>query len=375
VLTYTSADAGKTWRRASGPAVAGGSCAIGDPHVAIDGDGRDVLAFLAGQYCGDNLTPYLVVSSRDRGEGRWGLPVRVAPAAWKYGFDDGPALAVDPRAQRVYVAWTRSLGATRATTVVSSSGDGGSTWTAPVEVSEALDHPHLASLAVGAGGDVYVAGIDAKLGVWVSRSVDGGRTFGAPRAAAPLAVNPAAGCSLAAQSPLPHESSACAGPDPTVTATRDGVYVVYGDVGVNRSQDVFVSAFGPALDPRFRAQVNPPDRGKAAQFYPAAAADPSTGVLWACWYDTTYDPDAHRAWFTCSASRNGKRWGSAERASSDPTGPAELFAIGRENGLRPAVAAGGGVAHAFWADGRIVANEFDVFTAALPQGPALQPAK
>jgi hypothetical protein len=153
--------------------------------------------------------------------------------------------------------------------------------------------------------------------------------------------------------------------------TGDRAFVVYGDIGANQSQDVFVSALDLNLKPLFRAQVNPAEKSKAEQFLPVAAVDATTGVLWACWYDTTFDPEAHRAWFTCSASRDGRTWGGPLRASAEPTAPGELIAVAGQQGLQPDVAAGDGRAHVFWTDGRIVANEFDVFTAAIPQRIAL----
>lgn len=366
---YESANGGRTWSTASGPAVPGGSCAHGQPSVAVGADGREYLAFLAAEYCGDTLTPHLVVTSRAPG-GRWAPLVRVAAQAWKYGFDDAPTLALDERSGRLYVAWTRSLSKTEATVVVSSSADGGTTWTAPAPVSDALRHPHRARIAVAAGGAVYVTGIDASIGVWIARSTDAGRTFGPPRAAAPLRSNPAAGCALTADEPLPRELGACEGPDPTLGVGKGRVYVVYGDVGANGTPDVFAAALDPSLKPLFRVQVNPPDRGKTQQFMPAAAVDPATGVLWACWYDTTFDPNAHRAWFTCAASRDGRSWTPPLRAASEPTPPAVLFGTLAASGLYPAVAARGGVAHVFWADGRVIPDSSDIFTATIPQASA-----
>ena len=157
---YTSSDGGRTWRRAAGPAVPGNSCAHGEPRVAVDADGRQYLAFLAGRTCGDKLTPYLIVASRPDASARWTLRTVTHPA-WKYGFDDGPALAVDTRTGDVYVAFTRSLSINHATTQWSVSRDHGATWSAPATVSRSLVRPHLASLAVASDGDVYLAGIDA----------------------------------------------------------------------------------------------------------------------------------------------------------------------------------------------------------------------
>ena len=111
------------------------------------------------------------------------------------------------------------------------------------------------------------------------------------------------------------------------------MYVVYGDVGANQTPDVYAVTLDRALKPVSRAQVNPVEKKKTQQFLPAAALDPTTGVLWACWYDTTFDPNAHRAWFTCSASHDGRTWSAPLRASSEPTSPNILY--GTLGGIGP----------------------------------------
>ena len=366
IRVATSADGGATWRTTDGPAVPGGSCAHGAPSVAVGAQGRQYLAFLASPYCGDSLTPYLVVTSRPDARSRWSKLVRVAPSAWKYGFDDAPDIATDPRSGRVYVAWTHSLSKEEAIVVVSSSSDGGATWAPPRQLSPGLDHAHRARIAVAPDGNVYVAGIDATLGVWVARSTDAARTFSQPRAAAPLRANPAAACALTAGQPLPKELSGCEGPDPSLSVGTEGVYVVFGDVGADATPDVYAAVLGRDLGPRARVQVNPPDTKKTLQFMPASALDPDTGVLWACWYDTTFDPHAHRAWFTCAASRDGRTWSPPLRAASEPTPPTIIYGtLGK--GLYAALTAARGVAHPFWADGRVIPNSTDVFTAAIPE--------
>jgi hypothetical protein len=357
-------DGGRRWRRTAGPAVPGKGCARGEPRVAVAADGRQYLAFLQGRTCNDRITPYLVVATRPDTSAAWTLSAVTHPA-WKFGFDDGPALAVDPRSGYVYVAFTRSLSIDRATTVWSVSRDHGATWSAPAIVSRSLVRPHLASLAVAPNGDVYLAGIDTAHGVWVARSTDGGRSFSAPVRAAPLVQNPAYSCALTAYSPLPLETRNCLGPDPTVVVRGGQVDVVFGDGGANGRGDVFVAALTPALRPLFRSQVNPRDKGKTAQFLPVAAADPSTGRLWACWYDTTFDPNAHRAWFTCSSSGNARTWTAPVRAAAAPTAPADLFTVASQNGVYPALAAAAGVAHPLWPDERDFVLSIDLFTAAL----------
>src|SRR5262245_29767695 len=135
LAVYTSANGGRTWRHTDGPAVAGGSCAAGEPRTAIDRSGRQYLAFLAGTFCGDNLTPYLVVTSRAAPTDGWGPLVRVVPPAWKYGFDDAPSLAVDEHSGRLYLSWLRSLGRKEAALVAATSADHGRTWSQPAVVS------------------------------------------------------------------------------------------------------------------------------------------------------------------------------------------------------------------------------------------------
>jgi len=355
---YVSHDDGRRWQAQRTPAPKG-ACLFGAPLLGVDARGHEYLASLAASPCGDVYTPYLVVASRAGSTGTWSTPVRVAQHAWKYGFDDAPSLAVSPSGV-LHVAWTRGLRQTAAAVVASSSTDGGRHWSQPVVVARPSDSPHTASIAAGPGGLVVVAGIDAKHGVWIARSVDGGRTFGAVRTAAPLAANPSSLCALAGLSPLPTEERECAGPNPVVLLHRNRVVVVYGDAG-----DVLASVLDGGLRPLFRSQVNPPDRGHAQQFVPAATVDPTSGVLWACWYDTTFDPHAQQAWYTCAASKDGRMWSEPLRAAGVETDTRDLYMVQGQNALSTSVAARNGVAHAFWIDGRFIDVGYDVFTAGL----------
>lgn len=370
--TYVSTDAGVTWANADGPQVPG-SCAQGSPQVAVLPGGGEVLAFLGAPVCGklQSLTPFLVVSTRTAG-GAWSPLRHPAKPAWEYGFDDGPSLAA--HGDRVYLAWQRGYSKFLATTVVSSSRDGGKTWTEPAIVSKALDHPHLVTTAVGKDGTLYLAGIDAKLGLWATSSRDGGRTFAAPHSIAKLLNNPAAGCAQTADQPLPRELRACEGPDPTLLVHGDGLVVVYSDAGANQTSDVFALRLDTSLKPLGRVQVNLPDAGKTQQFAPAAAVDPTTGTTWACWYDTTFDPHARRTWYTCSASHDGRRWSAPVAAASAPSAAEDIFGTIYGTGLRTSVVAVNGIAHPFWGDSRRYEDEIDVETAAIPEARAFAAA-
>jgi hypothetical protein len=369
--SYTSTDAGRTWTSDDGPSFRAGVCAHGEPQAA-SAAGREVIAFLVGSPCGDQITPYLAVTSRAGPGGTWSALHRVVPSAWKYGFDDAPSIAAAPGRRTLYLSWTRGLSTNGAGIVVSRSGDAGRTWSKPVLVVRSADRPHLSTLDVAPDGTVYVAGIDNRHGIWIAQSRDDGRTFSPPSQAGHLRANPSATCALAATQPLPKDETACVGPDPTVLATNNGAFVVYDDAGVNRTQDVVIAAVDAKLHRRFELPVTPPDRGKTAQFFPTAALDRQTGVLFACWYDTTFDPNNHRAWFTCSASRDGRRWSLPERAAAAPTHVADLYSdLQSGNGFAPSLVAAGGVAHPFWID--ISSRSFtqNIATAALPERAAL----
>ncbi|HET7572190.1 MAG TPA: sialidase family protein [Gaiellaceae bacterium] len=370
-----SLDGGRSWRHVASPYVPPGSCVHRQPRLAIDAAGRQYFAYLGGRLCDDSLTPFLVVATRPSASARWHV-VRVTPPTWEYGYDEGPSLALAPDGT-AYVAFDRGLAETKATIEVSRSDDHGRTWTRPVAVSDSLSHPHLASVAAAAGGRVYVAGIDAKLGVWVARSGDGGRTFAPPVRVARLAVDPAAAdCSMAAYSPVPHEQERCTGPNPTVLVRGDTVAVLWDDAAANGHTDVFVRLFDANLRPRFRGRANPPDRGHGTnQLFPVAAVDPDTGTFWACWYDTTFSPSGNDAWFTCAASRDGRRWSAPERAAASPSGLDDLYPVLGRSGLYAGIAAAHGVAHPAWIDTSRLDLLEEVFTAALPERRALARAR
>lgn len=106
---------------------------------------------------------------------------RLTARRWDNGSLD---LAVGPGG-RVYAAWTEYEGRLR----VSRSGDGGASFAEPVHVAGDHARPARApALAVGADGRVHLAwtvGEDPAADIHVAVSTDGGRSFGAPRIAAP----------------------------------------------------------------------------------------------------------------------------------------------------------------------------------------------
>jgi len=372
IRVYPSTDGARTWSGADGPAFDPNTCAWGDPAVAVGSDGRQYVAFTEKSICapGPDLTPYLVVGSRAGPTGNWTVRRVTRPAA-KFGFDDKPAISVG-RDGRAYVAWSRLLGRTYQTTVVSSSSDGGRTWSKPHVVARKLAQPQLVTIAAGAGGTVYLAGVDTH-GLWVGRSTDGGRRFAVRTAAVPLPGSQAATCLVFGKFVLPQQAVRCLGPNPTITLGRDRVYVTYGVNGRDMTQDAAVAVFDPSLRPVWRGPIGPVKK-KADQFWPASALDTRTGKLWACFYDTTGDSERKHAWFACSSSRDGRHWTTPVRATSPSANQgvlwedARIFGYGDSGGFGGyvGVAAAAGVAYPLWIDTRDVGgNQEEVFGATL----------
>jgi hypothetical protein len=374
VRVYTSTDGGRSWSSRAGPKFNPNTCAWGDPVVAIAPGGRQYLAFTEKTRCapGPDLTPYLVVGARAGPRGAWAVS-RVAQPATEFGYDDKPAIAVDASG-RVYVAWSRLLKPRYQTTVVSSSSDGGKTWSQPQVVARSLRQPQLVTLAAGPRKSLYVAGVDARYGVWIARSTDHGRRFSVRKAAA-LPGNRAATCIVFGKFVLPQQAVRCLGPDPSLAVARNRVFLTFGTIGTDESQDVAVAIFDPVLEPVWLGRVGPPGKKRADQFWPVSAVDPQTQDLWACYYDTSGDSKRAKAWFTCTVSADGRRWAMPVRPAREPSNvqvlreDARIYGFGDSGGFGgyTGLAAFGGTAYPMWIDTRNVkASNEEIFGARLP---------
>jgi hypothetical protein len=366
IRVFSTTDGGRTWSSKAGPALDPNKCAWGDPSVAIAPDGRQYVAFTEKSSCarGASLTPYLVVASRAAPGQEWTVR-RVAPPEGEFGFDDKPAIAVG-RDGRAYVAWSRLLKSNQQTTVVSSTEDGGKSWSAPQPVDPSLVQPQLVTVAAGAPGTLYVAGVDAS-GLWIGRSTDRGRTF-TVKPAGDLPGSQAAACIVAGDFVVPQQARRCVGPNPTLSLGKNRVYLTYGVNGADQTQDVGVAVFDPSLKPLARGPVGPTEE-KADQFWPASTVDAETGRLWACFYDTTGDSEREQAWYVCTSSADGRTWTKPVRASGRSVNPnvlwsdATVFGFGDTVGYGgyTGVAASGGFVHPLWIDSHDEGNSEEVF--------------
>jgi hypothetical protein len=372
---YESTDEGRRWVSTLGPPIPGeSSCTRGHPAVAIDRAGREYATYIVATYntrpstpvfCSNDSSTRLQIAVRDGPHARWHAGTVPAPS-YRYGFDDKPAIAVTASG-RVYLAWSRLFSDKYETTVLNHSDDHGKTWSQPAVVSRSLQLPQLVTLATR-GKTLYVAGVDARRGIWITRTLDGTH-FEPLRTVTALRANLASGCSIASGHPLAEQASQCTGPNPTIVVSRGRVVVTYGDITSHAAQAVYAIGLDPSLHRvLFRtARVGLPASSTANQFWPTAAVDPTDQVFWLCYYDTSGSSNKRRAWFTCSASRNGRVWAAPVRASSQDSLADSILADAYSYGGYVSVVAAHGVAHPAWIDTRAAADdEEDVFTAAIP---------
>ncbi|MGH3065814.1 MAG: sialidase family protein, partial [Gaiellaceae bacterium] len=318
---YSSTDGGATWETgttAPQPPSRDASCA-GDPGVAIDATGRQYYSYLRATPCTSGK-PRLFVASRPGPAAPWSKPVRVArPGRSRY--DDKPAIAVDtsaasPHLNRVYVAWSRISARGVYGIVLSHSDDGGRTWSPPVKVNREGTVLKYATIAVSTRGIVYVAWDDnSAYSLKIARSTDGGDSFEPQRHVVSFSIVPIPHCGSGVV--IVAHGLACVHANPILSVDRSRgrfagrVYLSYGRTHFSGSPNVIVHAYTRGLRPirlsRSREEgvsvVRTAAGAHPARFWAQSAVDPSTGVLWVCFYDTSGNTGARRAYYRCTVSR------------------------------------------------------------------------
>jgi hypothetical protein len=385
---FSSTDGGVTWD--STPLVRGRSpiCVASDPSVAIDAHGRQYFGFLGVLCHARPSRPLVFIASRGGPTARWRVrPLPVARLGRLDIGDDRPIIAIDsasssPHSGRLYVGWTRfsfvRFGAPRVSVVVSHSDDGGRRWSRPIVLSR-RGIPLEIRLDAGPDGALYAVWRDSKTNtIYVSRSVDGARTFAPGRIVAPAVVPRDRSCH-GFRSRIPAQPRRCVSPNPVVAVDgsdgprRGRVYVTYGSTALNQTQDVYVAAYDPNLRPllgvRTVQSVTPREAFRGPdQFLPASAVDRATGRLWVCYYSTASDRRRREATYVCTASADGgSTWGIARAAATAPSNETVRRA-NRANGYGDyeGLTVLDGTAHPIWTDSRkLTSLGEEIFTATL----------
>jgi hypothetical protein len=248
------------------------------PDMAVDNNsasphyGRVYLAWHE-RNCGDSNVP-VFVTHHDVGVAGWSKPVRVSSNP-PFADNWGPSIRVGGTDGRVYVSWCAPIspqhchGGGEATILVSSSSDGGASWT----------KPHSAT------------------GVFqlLPSSLHGGQRF-ANNSHPVMTVNP---------------------------TNSDRVNIVF-PVWNGRDSDVeFVHSADGGTTWTFPIVLG---AGPHNQFLPWLSNSPGGGTLWACYYTEGYDPPLIDV--ACTKSTNGTSFSTPVRATTFSFDPANSSWIG-----------------------------------------------
>jgi len=368
---YSSTDGGSTWEAgttAPAPPSRDASCA-GDPGVAIDARARQYYSYLRSTPC-DGGKPRLFVVSRPGPDAPWSKPVLVAPLG-RARYDDKPAIAVDtsaasPYRHRVYVAWSRISRRGVYSIVLSHSDEQGKTWSRPVKVNREGSVLKYATVALSRRGTVYVAWDDnSAYSLKIARSTDGGASFEPQRHVVSFSIVPIPHCGSGVV--IVAHGLACIHANPILSVDRSRgrfagrVYLSYSRTHFSGSPNIVVHAFTSTLRPIPLAKsegngiaiVRTMPGAHPARFWAQSAVDSSSGALWVCFYDTSEDPKAIRATYSCTVSRDGgKSWAPPIRAASVASDATQPGASPRAYGDYEGLAVANGVAHPVWTDTR-----------------------
>jgi hypothetical protein len=399
---YFSSDGGSTWGGVDLPLPApkGNGVNFGsDPTLAFDSRGNLFYGYIVvyfGNGNGVNASAMAVARSTDGGRTYPQFTVFSLEGGSGH-FNDKPMITADANpASRfrdsVYVAWdAASGGSTGGGVRLARSTDHGATFTT-VRVDDPRGPGHAIGAVpfVGPNGEVYVAWNDyAANTIAFNRSLDGGVTWGAPRAIAAK--------TLAFDIAVPAESSrgalvypAC-DTDRSAGAHRGRLYCSWMDRAASGNTDIFWSSSDDGGN-TWSAAATAADRlPNVDRFNHWMSVDPVTGDANISFYDTRNDTTGARVmtdiYFTQLRAGNGS-WLSPNLRVSDVSSnehdcggqfPCAAINYGNQQGDYAGLVSFAGISYPIWADSRNQLNPFggcrtgvameEVFSAAIVRKP------
>jgi hypothetical protein len=349
-----------------------------DPGLTFDSNGHAFYSYIVvffGAGGGINGSEMAVARSADRGA-TWAATY-FAPQTGSGQFDDKPMITVDTGSgtghhhNRIYVAWDHATGNSSSTkngnnVLLSSSDDGGVTFSTPVSVSGPFTgktggigaDPYVTS-----NGTVHVAWQDyAHRTIVDASSTDGGATFSAPHL---IATVGAFEFKVAAQ------STRGALVYPACDSYAGTLYCSYMD-GSAASTTVFM-ATSTNGGTTWTSTAMP---AGGDQFNQWLAVDTSDGSVNVAYYDTATHGATATTYTLARSTNGGTSWTTSAiaTATTDETCCAPSVNLGNQYGDYEGLAAAGGVVRPVWTDRRadVIALGLreEVFVAALtPAGP------
>ena len=368
-----STDGGSTFTGADlplPPPVTNGGFDFGsDPTIAFDSRGNAYYGYIVVFFsAGGAINGTEMAVARSSDNGRTWRSTFFAPQTGSGQFNDKPMITVDTSAahrDRIYLAWDNATGNSSSAkngnnVVLSSSDDGGVSFTAPVSVSGDFQ-----GKTGGIGADPYVtpAGVlhvawqDYAHGAIVDvSSTDGGRTFSARQTVAAVNGFDFAVAAMASRRALVY---------PSCGAYQATLYCAYTN-GSSAATSVYVATSKDGGTTWSSSAV--PAGGD--QFNQWLAVDASTGAVDVAYYDTgTHGATATH--YTLTRSRSGGRFTATPvaNAPTDESCCSPSVDLGNQYGDYEGLAAGGGNVHPVWTDRRQAVVDLglreEVFTATL----------
>jgi hypothetical protein len=340
-----------------------------DPGLAFDSSGNAYYSYIVvffGKGGGINGTEMAVAHSTDHGA-HWSATF-FNPQTGNGQFNDKPMVTVDTNStpNRIYVAWDNATGSSSSdkngnNVLLSSSNDGGDTFSTPVSVSGPFTGRTGgigADPYVTADGTLHVAWQDYAHGTILdAASTDGGKTFGARHEIA--AVN-------AFQFNVAAQASRGALVYPSCGSFETTLYCSYMN-GSDAATNVYVAK---SIDGGTNWTSTPVPAG-GDQFNQWLAVDPSDGSVNVAYYDTGTH-GATSTLYTLARSTDGGATYSPSAIANAPTDESccsPSVNLGNQYGDYEGIAAFGGAVRPVWTDRRQAVIDLgareEVFTATL----------